>query len=503
MNNKKWRLSLMIPVFAFGAMILSSCASVYFAFIPYRDYITDSDTHQLIEGNGYYKPGDFTPYTYLNGGGQEESFATFTDVYRHKDYYRSMRSLGRQKLLVIPVDFEDYPSSVLPEGTEGSLEVLRNAFFGVNKNNHWRSVAGFYNESSYGKLILDGKVTDWYRSSKLASAIRNSSSTSQTVKEIYNGALMWYKEKYGDLASYYTDGDTSKSVPVYLIYSHPSETGADARDKMFWAFTINQKPTLTCWSSYSLTYLSEGRPDTHTYIHEVGHLLGLDDYYNTKGEMYGPTGRADMMDYSIGDHTGYSKMLLDWTRPYAVTNTAEITVRPFYSSGDLVLIKNGWNGTAMDEYLLLEYYSPNGLNAHDSRMTNYDPQLMSHAGIKVYHVDARLAYYSSDSFPSKSRLGYVEDGVYSQTTHRVGIAHTNTQATTYNSNRLYHLLENGGENSFVNGGLATNKTLFSRGDSFGIDTFAGFTFNGGEALGYTFTVTALTNTYASITINKI
>src|SRR5690606_8294810 len=124
-------------------------------------------------------------------------------------------------------------------------------------------------------------------------------------------------------------------------------------------------------------------------------------------------------DYSIGDHTGYSKMLLDWTRPYVVTDTTEITLRPFYNSGDLILIKDNWNGTAMDEYLLLEFYSPNGLNAHDSRLTNSNPQLMQHAGIKVYHVDARLAYYSNDGF--WRALGYVEDGVYSQETNRVGI----------------------------------------------------------------------------------
>jgi M6 family metalloprotease-like protein len=501
MIKKNLRFSLLITIFALPAIILSSCASVYFAFVPYRNYIADSDSHQLVEGNGYFKPGDYEAYTYLNGDGEEESFADFTDVYRHKDYRRSMRSLGRQKMLVIPVDFADYPSSMLPEGTDGSLEVLRNAFFGINKNNHWRSVAGFYNESSYGKLILDGKVTDWYRSSKLAATIRNSSSKSQTVRDIYNGALSWYQEKYGDLASYYTDGDTSKSVPVYLVYSHPSETGSDARDKMFWAFTINQKPTLTCWSSYSLTYLTEGRPDTHTYIHEVGHLLGLDDYYNTDGEIYGPTGRADMMDYSIGDHTGYSKMLLDWTRPYVVTGTTEITIRPFYNSGDLILIKDNWNGTAMDEYLMLEFYSPNGLNGHDSRMANYDPQLMQNAGLKVYHVDSRLAYFTNDGF--SRTLGYVGDGAYSQTTHRVGIAHTNTQSTTYNGHRLYHLLESNGENSFISGGVATNKTLFSRGDSFGLDTFANFTFNGGEALGYTFTITALTNTYANLSIIKI
>ncbi|MDY0345173.1 MAG: hypothetical protein RBR44_01240 [Bacilli bacterium] len=504
MGKNRIHFSLLTAVFGATAMILSSCASVYFSFVPFRDYQIDNDNHQTITAEGYYKPGDYSPYTFLNDNSEEESFVDFTDVYRHQDFFRSIRSLGRQKLLVIPVDFEDYPSSNLPEGTEGSLEVLRNAFFGVNENNHWRSVAGFYNESSYGKLILDGKVTNWYRSPRLASDIRPLTSKTNIVREIYNGALTWYQETHGDLASYYVDGDSSQPVPVYFVYSHPSETGQGARDKMFWAFTINRAPTLACWSSYSLTYLTDGRPDTHTYIHEVGHLFGLEDYYNTGGEIYGPTGRADMMDYSIGDHTGYSKMLLDWARPYVVTNTTEITIRPFYSSGDLILIKNDWNGTAMDEYLLLEYYSPNGLNAHDSRTNTSNPKLMQHAGIKVYHVDSRLAFLTDDPFSRV--LGYVEDGVNSKDETRIGIVHTNTNIgdnKTYNNNRLYHLLESSGENTFINGGVATNDTLFKAGDSFGINTFNDFVFNSGDELGYTFTISQITNTFAKISINKI
>ncbi|MFA5480958.1 MAG: hypothetical protein WC282_01040 [Bacilli bacterium] len=501
MEKNKSFIGLLLSMVAASLIILSSCSYAIPSYVPYNAYIIDDDAHVLYEGEGYYKLGDYEPLTYLNGEGVEESFSDFTEVYRHGGTRKSVRATGRQKLLVIPVDFDDYPSSSLGEGTEGSLEVLRNTFFGINENANWRSVAGYYNETSYGKLILDGKVSKWYRSSFKAADIRNAGQNSSTVRDIYNDALTWYQSEYGDLSSYYVDGDPVNKVPVYLIYSHPIETGDDARDKMFWAFTLNQNNVLTCWSSYSLTYLSHGKTDTHTYIHEVGHLLGLEDYYNTNGEAYGPTGRADMMDYSVGDHTGYSKMLLDWTRPYAVTDSCEITISPFYSSGDLILINDSWNQTAMEEYLLLEFYSPNGLNAHDAKPNYSSPRLMSEAGIKVYHVDSRPVFYAASA--PYSPLGYVQDGGYSKTDKRVKIAHSNTSSKTINGNILYHLLESSGENTFLNGDIADNQTLFKKGDTFGVDTFVNYAFHDGTYLGYTFTISDLTNTYAKITINKI
>ena len=81
MKPKKMFRSLLIPVFGISAMVLSSCTSVYFAFTPFRDYQVDSDDHETIIEDGYYKPGDYSSYRYLNGDGEEESFADFLDIY--------------------------------------------------------------------------------------------------------------------------------------------------------------------------------------------------------------------------------------------------------------------------------------------------------------------------------------------------------------------------------------------------------------------------------------
>ncbi|MDY0101003.1 MAG: immune inhibitor A domain-containing protein [Bacilli bacterium] len=501
MKKKKQIKHLLFSLITLLSIFLSSCAPSIISYVPYDSFLEDIDTYEEEIHDGYLKPASYHPYTFKNKNNEDEVFNTFQDVFRHQKFYQNISSLKTNKLLVIPIDFDDYPSSNLEEGTEGSLEVIKNAFFGQNENNAWRSVAGYYNESSYGKFILDGKVTNWFRSSYLASDIVNNSAKANVVRNIYNEALAWYEDNYDDLSSFYVDGVRSNGIPVYLIYSHPSASGEGARNKMFWAFTINQNNTLACWSSYHLTYLKYGKPDTHTYIHEVGHLFGLVDYYNTDGLAYGPTGRVDMMDYSVGDHTGYSKMLLNWTRPYYVLGDATITIRPFYVSGDLILIKNEWNYTAMDEYLLIEFYSPNGLNAYDSRVFNNESYLMSKAGIKVYHVDARLAFLTNNNLAQT--IGYVSDGLYNKEEVRLGIIHSNTSSTTYQNNRLYHLLEKSGENSFLNGHFATNETLFYKGDSFGLETFENYKLNDNTLLGYTFNIDELTNTYATISFKKL
>ena len=53
-----------------------------------------------------------------------------------------------------------------------------------------------------------------------------------------------------------------------------------------------------------------GKVDAHTYIHEMGHMLGLPDYYDYSFKS-SPTGMYDMQDNNVGDHNPFSKMHLE------------------------------------------------------------------------------------------------------------------------------------------------------------------------------------------------
>jgi M6 family metalloprotease-like protein len=485
-------------------LLLSSC-SLEVAFLPYTNSVIDSDTYETIETDDYYKPGSFVK--------------SYQDVLRSNLNSSSrvvpLKSAGEQKILVLPVNFPDYDLNELDGNNGETAHIhLQNAFFGENRTTRFYSVAGFYEVSSYGKLKISGEVAPWYTlpASYSVRAIKdrvssNSEKLNETA-EILNLALLEYA-KTNDLSAFDLDGNGIVDS-VYVIYSYPYES-KDVQN-IFWAFAANmnkKEPLLShqanaySWSSYHyLNVTRNKKPDPHTYIHEVGHLLGLPDYYNTNYEdPYSPLGGFDMMDYTLGDHTGLSKMFLDWTRPYLVKKSTTIKLRPFSESGDLLVLKNDWNGSAVDEYILLEYYTPTVLNELDSTL-NASFKLPKTNGIKVYHVDARTVYEIKEN--GVVRYPYANDyeGAFNGTET---IAHSNSTGRYNNApiktNKLYKLLEPKESTNISEAFNHANKdSLFQKGDEFGYKYFTDFRFNDDMEINFRFKIVQLTNAYATIEV---
>jgi hypothetical protein len=251
--------------------------------------------------------------------------------------------------------------------------------------------------------------------------------------------------------------------------------------------------------------------DAHTYIHEMGHVFGLDDYYSYTDGDWGAAGGVDMMDYNIVDHNAYSKYVLGWTNPYVFDNTLSqttITLSPFESSGDFILINDGWNGSAFDEYLAIEFYTPTGLNQKDSQAPYPGNGLRGFTipGVKVYHVDSRLGRFSNST---GSFLGFT-DTVNTGSTSYPYVAMSNSSDFSYDPDlKLIHLLEAGGVNTFKQFEVADNDTLFTLGETFNPNTTHGTFFNAAgkfndnTTIGYSFTVVSLTNSSVTLQFNTI
>ncbi len=467
-------------------------------FVPYVFPEIESETTSTKDYGNYQKTAfNKSFYDVLNSGNSSSRNG------------RPMRAVGDQKILVLPVNFIDYNLDDLDRNNgKTALINIENAFFGDNKTTSWRSVSGFYHESSYGKLKISGEVAPWYTLppqysiAELNKNVRGSSDKINETSKISELAVREFERLYPEKIADYDSDNDGYIDSVYLVYSAPYAPKDD--NNIFWAFaafkstndsSLSKQVNAYAWSSYHfLATKNKYNIDPHTYIHEVGHLFGLSDYYNTSSvEQYNPLGGFDLMDFTLGDHSGLSKMLLDWTYPFIMKESGEVVLRPFTTSGDLLLLKSNWNGSATDEYLLLEYYSPIGLNEKDSSL-NATFKLPKANGLKVHHVDARTVY----EIKSESATRYEYSNNYSgEFSGRELLAHSNTTGSQNGAPKrdfvLYKLLEPK-ERTNISGKYQTAdiNSLFFKGDDFGNNYYKNFTFNDESALNYTFSVQNIT-----------
>ncbi|HZJ89122.1 MAG TPA: hypothetical protein VFD05_00330 [Bacilli bacterium] len=454
----------------------------------------------------------------------------------------ALDSLGEQKLLVVPVVFSNTAGT---HDTEENHEMLERVFFGESEDTGWESLASYYAKSSYGRLTLTGEVADYfyldYSTFELAEKHVDDAQyigedhywdeTHHVIKDIYNT----YDAEY--LKQFDLDGDGFVDA-FWMVYM--AEIGAVGDDSdVFWAYKFywnrlpnKDKPTPNTYAWAGFTFARDGKgysyaePDAHTFIHETGHLLSLPDYYDydtdsrTGMQLTNPSGGLDMMAYNIADHNSYSKYRYNWIEPYVVEGNADITIAPFESSGDAILLKNGWNGHAYDEYLMFDFYTPTGLNEKDSEEGGYSSKRNPNSGtrnftipgVRIWHVDSRLLKYVYDhtgEFVSRTWTNTISGDAYhytavgpSNTASRSRAQKIGTETEIADDLKLLHLLNAEGRTGKVGnwlrtGTVAGNKALFQEGDVIEYDNWKQYlqnseAFNDGTPVGYTVEIGEMT-----------
>lgn len=346
-----------------------------------------------------------------------------------------MPNKGYSKLLVVPVIYSDNSSTDAELATNKSC--LEKAFFGEASDTTWQSVRSYYYESSYHQLYFTGEVTDAVKLDETYSALTSSKVTTiynNVVEEVYD--KLFYNDGAplkGKEADYDSNGD-GVIDGIYMVPDSPVDSSKD----LGWAFTtrhgyLSKRQALKspryetigtyCWTSIDFAFRvpSEGgsvaKPDSHTFIHEMGHQLGLNDYYDPNTQQSGTAGGSTMQDENICDHDPYSKYLWGWTSPKVVTDkntesSISVSLKPFEDSGDCLVLAPGFNGTAMDEYLMIEYYTPTGLNAHDvAKSYEGDSQQgVDASGIRIWHVDKNL--YEAHMGKAENDKGVMTDTTF-------------------------------------------------------------------------------------------
>lgn len=513
-------------------ILLTSCNQGPYPFLPFGDQNIKDSLCIDDDNDIYYQKKNHDVLHYPT-----KDINSLRDVFNDLKNNRPRHNLstqGKKNLLVLPISFIDSDKSNL----DAKTTLIQNAFFGQEQTTEYESVASYYYKSSYGQFLLGGEVASWYHLDIKINDWKNiSTNYTSTSNIIVSRAVDYLKENnLIDFSKYDLDQDGYIDA-IYAIYDAP--LAENYSSSLYWAYSYSIKekefnynltaPYANIYSWSSIECLDQGhkKVNTNYLLHETGHLLGLEDYYNTNYYVnsqglafdyhYQPTGGFDMMDYNVGDHNPFSKYLLSWISPKILKRgiNTKITLKPFNESGECLLVPaSDFNNTPYSEYLLLEYFSPTGLNDIDDSFSYYDKygnkrifNYPSFHGLRIYHINARLGYFAKEN--SSGLIALADDPkieeIIKDKNVVISYAYSNTLLDSQANNNhpvLCHLLESSGNNTFINGMCASNDTLFRRNDDFGITKFVNYQFSNNEIIPFTFKVNNATNKGITITVKS-
>ena len=406
--------------------------------------------------------------------------------------YVGIPATGDVKVLVFVVDFPDNlitnPSSVLSD--------VNIAFNGLSTDLPYESLHSYYQLSSFSKLDLTADIFGVYTAENNASYYEEANDhfyatdpltgeylyndaphpDSDVIYELlihYNG-LIDYKDYDSNLDGY-IDG-------IYVMYNH--EISYESGSDLWWAYQYyywyddsfdTVSPNYYVWAGIDFLYEGGESVNARTIIHETGHMLGLDDYYDYyPDDLYNSGGLGTfMMDYTIGDHDVFSKILLGWVTPLVVEDTMMIDLPKHLENGEVLLIINQWNNTIFDEYFLVMYYTPEGLNELDQY------NIFTIPGVIIFHISAQI------------------DNGYDLDSYYYSIFNNNNTDT---EDKLIKIIEADMSGDIDKYAVVENSDLFLVGDGLGNNVFPDYRWYDGSLINLDINVISIDGTLARIEI---
>ena len=323
-------------------------------------------------------------------------------------------ALGDVKLLVVPISFDGTTaigySSKIKAWTDRRVEDITSYYFGETD-----SLAAYYRTASFNKLRITGKLTEIYSNTTYSISSILADESMETLWDMMDAALNWVHDNDKTINWQEYDLNHDGCVDnIHFITDYGSDEWADNLwPHMFWTGRKGtvERPMANVYSMSGTSHVT----DPITSIHEQGHIFGLDDYYDYSNDGTSPInyiGCLDMQAWNCFDWNSYSKLSTGWVNPYVVDGSkdeAVIALKAASLNGDCLIIPadySTWNGSAFDEYFLIELFAPFGNNEAD--WNYYRNYLGNEPGVRMYHVDARC-YGSNKTDPDNHELLIVDD----------------------------------------------------------------------------------------------
>ena len=492
--------------------------------------------------------GNFTASCIINVMNQPENKTTKMK-YNLKDYSEnnvydisSSPSTGEPSFLVIPVWFTNSSNYISSSCKNNVISDIKTAFMGTNAETGWRSVKTYYQEMSNDLCHINVTVSNWYECGSSSSTYYSETMGQDRTNDLVEKATKWYFEQNpSDSRTNYDSDKDGYLDSVILIYASPDYTNMAAYERFdyynMWAYvywlqdedlksTTNPGPNAFMWASYDFMYSSSTAYyragsangsgdtancsiDTHTFIHESGHIFGLDDYYDYGDRGYKPAGGFSMQDCNVGSHDPFSTLALGWASPYIPTTSTTIEIGAFQTTHELILLTPSWNedDSPFDEYLLLELYTPTGLNEFDCTYCySSSTQGPNAIGIRLWHVDARLLYCNNlvagscsykasnittnPTFKCQYGVTFMMSNSYSPASSDDYLSPLGSDYANYN---ILQLIRNNTSATYKPTDNFSSSSLFKNGSSFSMSTFKNQFVNSGKLnsnkeLGWSFSV---------------
>lgn len=300
----------------------------------------------------------------------------------------TMPSTGKVRVLMILVSFPDcaHPADVTPE------QVQANCFGPADPDSAafpMESISAYYERASYGRLMLSGDVCACTVKSESQSYIGLSG---KFMTEVLNAV-----DPEIDFTQYDSDADGCADAVIAVVPEALGktdwlpQTGIYAEKVTFDGIRIGSRSYGSCDVRQSPAFNS-------TWAHELGHAMGLPDYYkyaNTESGSFGLNGDAgwELMDDACGDLSAFSKLLLGWFSPSEVQRytggTQTFAIPCAQDAPGCVVIQRGDPDDYLSECFVLDYQRPDGNNYASQRLTNAYT-LFREGGLRILHGDATI-----------------------------------------------------------------------------------------------------------------
>lgn len=326
---------------------------------------------------------------------QIETFREINDVLKSSSAVPDLRATtGEARAICALIGFPDKPFA----HTVDEFSQLMNQI-GYSANGAKGSVRDFYRENSYGQLELTVTVIGPYTASKEWKYYGENNGTTQHDKNIgelaREAANFAFTDPQVNPADYDNDNDGYIDTFHFLYAGYGEEAGGGS--DCIWAHKSGFSPVLTFGSKKLNTYScspelrgSSGNSITNIGVicHELCHVFGAPDYYDTDDEAGGSfvgTGTWDLMAQGSWNNGGispahinmYQKIVFGWVTPTVLTSERNISGMPNSAENPVAYtVQTATSG----EYFVLE----------NRQKVKFDEYVRG-SGLFIYHISSQVS----------------------------------------------------------------------------------------------------------------